>query len=395
MKIYLIAAGLMLACLASYSQDISSAYPVVLPDGNSVSYVVPAGQTVNITSAQSVTLGLGVRLQPGSNVHISISSSAIPSGFTPRSYVQEDRIKIPGITDVSQVDALNVSQKQTTFYYTDGLGRIVQTVYKQATPLQHDLVQNRVYDNLGRESVTYLPYAAADGSGNYKADADAAQQSFYRNGYGDKVADDAEPFSQQLFENSPLQRLLQSGSVGAGFQPNEHPNTMIYRTNTGDDHVISWQTDGSYQGSYNANTLAVSEATDAAGAKTIMFRDVAGHVVLKRQLANETINGVTQTYFDTYYIYNAAGLVSYVVQPKAVALMSSSNNWDITQSSVSKLVFKFVYDYRGRLIRKTVPGGAEINIVYDPLNRPVLIQDARLRGFNQWNYIKYDIKGDL
>ena len=34
-----------------------------------------------------------------------------------------------------------------------------------------------------------------------------------------------------------------------------------------------------------------------------------------------------------------------------------------------------------------------MSIVYDPLNRPVLLQDANLNSTNQWNYIRYDAKG--
>lgn len=32
-------------------------------------------------------------------------------------------------------------------------------------------------------------------------------------------------------------------------------------------------------------------------------------------------------------------------------------------------------------------------IIYDPYNRPVLVQKGNLRNNNQWNYIKYDAKG--
>lgn len=47
----------------------------------------------------------------------------------------------------------------------------------------------------------------------------------------------------------------------------------------------------------------------------------------------------------------------------------------------------------GRLIEKKVPGAAPIYYCYDPLDRPVLVQDGNLRHANQWVYTKYDIKG--
>jgi hypothetical protein len=65
----------------------------------------------------------------------------------------------------------------------------------------------------------------------------------------------------------------------------------------------------------------------------------------------------------------------------------------LTTAPVSNLVFHYVYDTRGRLIEKTVPSKGTMYVVYDPLNRPVLMQDANMLAKNQWNYIKYDAKG--
>lgn len=88
-----------------------------------------------------------------------------------------------------------------------------------------------------------------------------------------------------------------------------------------------------------------------------------------------------------------AGVISRIVPPKAVSAMRAAANWNLSQATVGELLLKFVYDDLGRVIEKTVPGAAVLYMVYDPLNRPVLMQDGNMRSAHQWNYMKYDMKG--
>ncbi|MFI5161937.1 MAG: DUF6443 domain-containing protein [Sphingobacteriales bacterium] len=303
-------------------------------------------------------------------------------------FVQEDLIKTSGVISESQINGLGINNRQTVRYYIDGLGRSVQTVgLKAGANAGMDVVSPVAYDTLGRQIKSYLPYLESDSSGSYRSGAITSQASYY-NTTSDKVAHDASPFSQQLFENSPMQRILSQGSVGAGFQvgSGQHYQSMIYRPNTSTDGVAIAYPDGSFSGTYGANTLSVMDATDADGGEVLIFKDKLGRLVLKRQLAPGS------TYNDTYYTYNNAGAISYVVPPKASHLILV-NSYTLTQTAVSHLIFKYVYDNLGRLIEKTVPGAAVMYIVYDPLNRPVLMQDGNLRAGNQWNYVKYDAKG--
>ncbi|MBB6129404.1 DUF6443 domain-containing protein [Mucilaginibacter lappiensis] len=310
-------------------------------------------------------------------------------------YTQDEIIKVPSIATEGQVITLPASQKITTRSYTDGLGRTIQTVTLQASPTQKDIVQPILYDNLGNTSTGYLPYTVSS-DGSYRPNAlvnNGEQRTFYTGTA--KVASDTAPYAQQLFETSPLKRLLMAGSVGTGFQVSngQHYKTANYRTNTTGDNVVMWNTSGVNSGYYSAGSLSVSDATDEDGSEILVFKNNDGQPVLKRQLANQTVGGVLETYFDTYYIYNEAGAVLNVVQPKAVALMQKSNNWSLTQANIANLIFSYQYDNQGRQVQKTIPGGVSLYAIYDPLNRPVLVQDARLRSANQWNYIKYDIKG--
>ena len=84
-----------------------------------------------------------------------------------------------GVLDTVTADGLTspYDVAQTTQYF-DGLDRLVQTVAKQASPLQNDMVTTVVLDNFGRQATQYLPYTATTNNGNYKATALVDQVSF-------------------------------------------------------------------------------------------------------------------------------------------------------------------------------------------------------------------------
>jgi RHS repeat-associated protein len=301
-------------------------------------------------------------------------------------YIQNDIVKITGVTSEGAVIALPQSQKITSRAYTDGLGRTIQNVSIQASPLQKDMVQPIIYDNLGMVTQAWLPYTDTSTNGSYQAAPTVGLAYFYANTL--KVTNDAYLYSQQVFEKSPLQRLLRAGAVGDGYQPvnGSHYTSVNYRTNTAADSVIIWSTAGVNSGYYAAGKLQVMDGTDAEGSRTLSFKNNDGQMVLKRQLS------AGSTYTNTYYVYNEAGAVRNMIPPKAVTLMKASGNWDLTQTAISNLIFSYQYDNQGHLVEKTVPGGISVYTVYDPLNRPVLIQDNKLRATNKWNYIKYDVK---
>lgn len=313
---------------------------------------------------------------------------------TPHGFVQQENVKVPGITTDSALYSLTNMQKQTNRVYTDGFGRTLQSIAVQASPAQRDLIQPMAYDNLGRQTTSYLPYAgqATDTSGSYRSTAiSAAQPNFYNQTSQYLIATDANPYAQQVFENSPLQRVLQAGMAGNGFQPTsgQHYKTVSYRFNSSvtDGNILAWNPDGSFTtGTYYANnTLAVTDGKDEDNTETLSFTDVAGHVILKRQI-------LPSGNLDTYYVYNYAGMLSYTIPPLAVNKLAA-NSYNLTTAPLINLVFHYVYDNMGRQVEKTVPAQSKVLTIYDPYNRPVLVQDSNMRINNQWNYIKYDIKG--
>jgi len=295
------------------------------------------------------------------------------------------------ITTDAQINILPVTKKQTTRIYIDGLGRKLQTVASQESPLLNDIVQPVAYDALGRQTKTYLPYSgqSTDTIGSYRTNALTAQHSFYNNTGQYLVARDTSPYAQVVIDNTPLQRVLQEGSVGVGFQPGQHYKTVSYRFNKSTDgNIMIWNPDGTFTaGNYYATgSLNVTDATAEDNAETLIFTDMGGNTVLKRQI-------LSGSNIDTYYVYNLAGMVSYVIPPLALAKMVSNGSYVLSAANVNTLIFRMTYDNRGRLVQKITPGKGASWIIYDPLFRPVLMQDSNMRVLHKWNYIKYDSKG--
>lgn len=197
-----------------------------------------------------------------------------------------------------------------------------------------------------------------------------------------------------LFEaRRPLQRLLSSGMVGAGYQPEDggtqYYKTVSYRYNTsGDGNIIIWVPSGTgtftTDGNYAVSTLSVMDGKDEDGTEVLTFTDRSGHLILKRQL-------LSPTNLDTYYLYNMAGMLSYVIPPQATSVLGTNPN--LLAAPLSNMVFYYTYNSFGQIVSRKVPAKGTMNIIYDPLHRPVLSQDANMAAGYQWSFIKYDVKG--
>lgn len=109
--------------------------------------------------------------------------------------------------------------------YFDGLGRPVETVQRGITTTGKDLVAIQEYDNLGRQTNTWLPVAIASNNGAFadltkvKASVNAIYPS------------EAAPFSKPVYDLSPLNRTLAKYGPGADWQNNNKAIWTGYLTN--------------------------------------------------------------------------------------------------------------------------------------------------------------------
>ncbi|MGV3642369.1 MAG: DUF6443 domain-containing protein, partial [Adhaeribacter sp.] len=300
------------------------------------------------------------------------------------------RVAIPSENQVLKggVDSVQVS---TT--YIDGLGRPVQTVIRQESPLKRDIIQPIEYDAFGREVKDYLPYTAEPTkAGDYRPDALLEQYRFYTQPapFNTSLSKTDFPYSERAFEASPLNRVLQQAAPGESWQLNSgHAIAFTERTNTPADSVWIWTvapamgTSLTAASLYQPGQLWVNQVTDEHGARTLEYKNKEGRVVLKQ---SEQGGG---KFISTYYVYDDLGNLRHVLPPQAVALLRR-NKWLVTDA-VLDCAFRYHYDHRKRLILKKVPSAGKVYYVYDKLDRVVLSQDGNQREKGEWSFTKYDV----
>ena len=312
----------------------------------------------------------------------------------------------------SGVNVLNIGTirgicgENQTIQYFDGLGRPLQTVQVNGSLAGHDLVQPFAYDAFGREAIKYQPYSVLDNKGAYRNNAiNGGQAGYYANPpSGIKIT--GTPFSQTIFEASPLNRIQEQGAPGDAWQPVANSNTghtvkIEYGTNTGND-VRLWtitadgaSTDNRY---YDAGKLYKTttkdenwKELDGKAGTTDEFKDFEGRVVLKR------VWGTNERGLCTYYVYDDFGNLRYVLPP---AVNEGTDRFSPALSSFTEsqdefhyYIYAYRYDGRNRVMEKKIPGKGWESLVYNKLDQLVYTQDANQRAKHQWSWMKYDASG--
>ncbi|MDR6464848.1 DUF6443 domain-containing protein, partial [Chryseobacterium sediminis] len=267
-----------------------------------------------------------------------------------------------------------------TVQYFDGLGRPKQIINLQASPLGKDVVTHIEYDPFGRQVKDYLPVPQLSTSnGNYYS----GPLGVYPNTYGNEKI-----YSEKVFENSPLDRILEQKQVGNAWD--NKPVQFGYDANA-DGEVKKYTATFNYtnftsqltlSGSYGVGQLYKNMVTDEDGNSTIEFKNGQGQVVLVRKVISATDNA------DTYYVYNDYNQLSYVIPPKA-SVEADPN------TVLNDLCYQYKYDGRNRLVEKKLPGKGWEYMVYNKADQLILTQDTELKGKGQWLFTKYDQFGRI
>lgn len=356
--------------------------------------------------------------KPTLDTKVPLPTTAVPV-YTPAAYANGTLVNFVRSRTAQQpfaneADVNNATrtpeQVQQGTEYFDGLGRGVQSVGWQASPNKADMVAPMVYDALGRQVHSFLPYAAATNTGTFKANPFVEQQNFYSSQYpAEQPAFNNEQYyyGKTIIEPSPLNRPIKTlaagnswmGSEGAA---NEKAVQMQYLVNDVNDVVRVWQVGYDVIGNtsniptsgttYNPGELYKSVTIDEAGNKVIEYKDKEGNAILKKVQVDASPSTNHSGWLCTYYVYDDFNHLRFVIPPLAVAPMNTSGNWALTQTAVDELCYRYEYDGRNRMIAKKVPGAGWIYMVYDNRDRLAFSQDANMRGKspNQWLYVFYD-----
>ncbi|MDJ1470360.1 DUF6443 domain-containing protein [Xanthocytophaga flava] len=320
-----------------------------------------------------------------------------------RNYTRVENIRVSGVKNGSQIDALPVESKRVSFNYTNDLGRPAQKVSWQSSPTKTDEVKYFIYDLIGREQFQYMPYTSTTADGSFKADASSSQPAFYQS-----LKSDNKAYLETRFELSPLSRVLEQGSVGTAWQlGGTDPKTtkISYSKNTVSE-IRKWKyiysngttyhvADGN--AFYDAGELSVTQTTNVQGLKSIKYTDKEGKLICIKE---QRVKGSESSYLITYYVYDQIGNLWFTLPPEAIANLATINyTFSYQDAFCRKWVFANIYDSRFRLLEKSVPvsGSSSTSgvtyFVYDPLDRIILTQDATERIQKRWSFIKYDQQG--
>ncbi|WP_207795864.1 DUF6443 domain-containing protein, partial [Sphingobacterium haloxyli] len=404
--------------------DVRRAYSIspALPDGlifdESTGRI--SGRLGSVRASQSYTVT--ARNNMGSStatVTFSVAAGSGPNASWGQNHILET-IPRRAYGSLSTMEGKPVDSVNRRIQYFDGLGRPMQHVEWQGSPLKKDVVQYIEYDGFGREAIKYLPYADdTSNNGSFKVDGKLKQQYYYKNtgsitgkttGWDAHVKKTDRPYAVTVFENSPLNRVKEQGSPGMVWQPaaNRTPGTgRTVVTDHGTNVTIPsaeavrlWKVDHNASGTptgatgttdYVAGrlykTVVKDENWTSGRAGTVEeYKDFGDRVVLKRIWESESKK------LETYYVYDDFGDLCYVVPP---AVTQDKFTEAAADPVFDKYIYAYRYDGRRRLKEKKVPGRGWEHIVYNNNDQPVLTQDSvqRTKPLPEWSYTKYDAFG--
>jgi RHS repeat-associated protein len=278
---------------------------------------------------------------------------------------------------------------QTAIQYFDGLGKPTQAVvYKGSPDATKDILSSTtLYDNLGRAYKNILPSPSDVATGAYKSSAQSLATNFYDN--------DANPYAETIFEASPLNRPKQQFGVGQAWRVGAgHSVGMEYLTAGTEILHFEIRASGTIEkvGTYAGNSLTCTRTTSERDFKTNEYKDRLGRVVAKSQ---ELTAG---NFAISLYIYDDLNRLRIIIPPEAYQTVSIMSSFTISSPVFLEGMFSYVYDSRGRLAEKHIPGAGTVRYVYDKNDRVVLENDDRDASIipassNYYKFFRYDLLG--
>lgn len=329
-------------------------------------------------------------------------------------YIKTIKHKEPGNGFYRDISPDNTVEVDIIYY--DGLGRPKQHIAHRQSGTGGDLVTHMEYDGLGRQVKQYLPFERnAHSSLPFDENAEFNTLAFYNTSYFQNTQN---PYSQTAFENSPLNRVLKQAAPGNEWEMDSGKEIkMEYRTNNNGEvwHFMvnnpsspSLELSSSNNGRYPAQQLYKTitkdenwESGNGSRGTVVEYKNKLGQVVLKRvysTVTGRTNEPNTNLLLDTYYVYDDYGNLTFVLPPKlSMQIVSGSNLVGNHQQLLDELGYRYIYDYRNRLINKRLPGKQPELIAYDVLDRVVAVgpvpspfMDSNQEGFIRTKYDHYN-----
>jgi len=271
--------------------------------------------------------------------------------------------------------------------YYDGLGRPEQTVQYGASPNgKKDWVSRTAYDGLGREHQQWLPTSVSRSFGYVSA---TSLETISSTQYADRYAN-----NRMVYEDSPLERIIERYGPGEAWQMGGHAVKSAYRFNQTADNCLYFAVGGTrenpvlvHEGFYSPNLLDVTQTTDEDNNRTEVFTDKEGNKILERRFPSSvaTLSAAS----DTYYVYDDYGNLCFVLSPEASARYVESPD-----TALELYAYQYRYDYRNRCTGKKLPGTGWSSYIYDAADRLVFSRNSEQAKRGEWLCSLSDVYGN-
>ncbi len=358
------------------------------------------------------------------NIVFASATSGGAVDFSDENYVYTRTYRQAYSSSLSQNEVTPAKATESITYF-DGLGRAMQQIGIKQSAGTNDIITHVGYDDYGRQDKEYLPYVEGSGSaGTYRGDVSGATKTYYKSHFSADFSSSnnstANPYSEKLFEASPLNRVLEQGAPGdawkvsgghtvaTAYQTNTASEVRLYKVTLSSSYVPSLTTSGNYVAGSLYKTIVKDEnwsaSTGGSEGKlhtTEEFKDKQGRVVLKRTYgpADRNLDGTigsgeAEVVYDTYYVYDDYGNLTYVLPPKVEATINAP-----TSAELAGLCYQYRYDKRNRLVEKRLPGKDVEYLVYNNLDQLAMSQSSDMRlensqlNIDEWLFTKYDAHG--
>ncbi|TWV06064.1 RHS repeat-associated core domain-containing protein, partial [Bacteroidaceae bacterium HV4-6-C5C] len=286
--------------------------------------------------------------------------------------------------------------------YSDGLGRLFQTIQSRITPTFHDLVTLYTYDGYGRESEVWLPFISSENGKTIAPDYLMAQLKLQYN--------DTHPYSRTEYELSPLERIVRVVNPGQEWSINDKSlktEYLLADATSNELKVASFELTTNAKGNpkLSASFIVpfyhgmhrVLRVIDEDNNVSYEFKDAKNQTILVRNIVNG--NNV-----DTYFVYDYSGNLCYVLPPALTdhlltkimtAVDASDAQWTSDDPFIYKYAYIYEYDALNRCIAKKLPGCEWIYYVYDKADHLIFSQDGEQRKRGEWEFNIPDVFGRM
>jgi len=313
--------------------------------------------------------------------------------------------------------------------YFDGLGRPLQTVSRKAMAEGNDIVVPNVYDAAGREPYKYLPAirpVVASQGVLVEAIATGMRQHF------DTAYPGQQPYTKTEYDNSPQNRVVKELAPGASWVGAGKGVEHTYNTNRESVYAFGsmfYKVVGAfprftigmastdipqYAGNYPEGTLLIHTIKDEDGGISDEIKDKKGHILIKRRMYQHTstvpaivpAETIPDNLAYTIYVYDDMDRLRAVLSPESLKPINTTTqvsipgvsttttytySWPaLSQEQMGNLAYQYLYDSRGRIVQKKLPGKEAEYYVYDKRERPVFYQDGNLKAQGKWQFTAYD-----